>query len=1015
MSSMPLFLGNLPSGPESQILRNDAAIAIDEDALRLPATIIASNATAVVLSKPLYNGDVAIALWNLSGSANPIAMNLTAIPGIHTNVVSLVDVFDQALTGATNTLGATVNAYGLNLYRVLGAPPAAVASGPTTNVISFGGALTNGTFLAPVMVDGVVASNVIWTVFMPTNPVTTNLVFWLRADAQTYADGTATNWPDSSGLGNGAQNAPGSQPVFRANMIHGLPAYSFNGSQSLVSTYIGGASTINYTLVMVYWMSNNFSQADQCLFDQGAPAGFNFYVTQSPDIRQTLDFITDVAAPQTFGSWLIGGCAYQSPYMSVFSGSVSNVLNDITQGRGYPNGDLGNGQPTIGLKHDGVYPFCGYIAEVLYYAGNMSAADMSTLITGYLQPKYLGSWPTIGIPMNASPVASQAWSSNLVAAISPSQLPVAGITPATLGAVYADNSTMIVDSSGKLSAIAGSGGAVQGSNVVGAVSSALSAGLATNAIFATKPTLTANVAAALVVLDALGQFSSADPGPVLTNLLAGSDSLNFAQLAGAASVAQLPVAGTTAAARGAVYADGSTIIVAGDGKLTSVASGGGGGASNAVTRVTVNGAVAGSGLTNLAVYGGPNIALSYTNQSPTQAVSVTFSLSGTIPFTNLPTSILTNNGTGQWNGNAATATTATNTPAGLPLASDSMVNTASNAVQTFARGVSNNVVALQGYATAISNLTLTAITGPQGPQGPVGPGFPTIWAVGWGATEAALGWNASTNATGATNYNVYWDTNWAGLYTNVLVAGTNLTVSIGGLAPATTYYFELTSVDTNGVESAKSSPMSFNDLGLTASYLALLGMLSNSIAGNAATATLASYVAGTLTNDISGTAAVASTAIRPTLSDNPMAQVLGAASNGTFSTMSPSPALVGAQPASTNLSQWAGMGTNGNVPINIAGNAATVTSVSGNSVSSDQVTTGLGFTPLANTEAAITNTLGATLWKSIAGNAATATLAANSTFPISTNSPATNSIVRWLPIVVGGTNYYIPLCNTNGS
>ena len=94
-----------------------------------------------------------------------------------------------------------------------------------------------------------------------------------------------------------------------------------------------------------------------------------------------------------------------------------------------------------------------------------------------------------------------------------------------------------------------------------------------------------------------------------------------------------------------------------------------------------------------------------------------------------------------------------------------------------------------------------------------------------------------------------------------------------------------------------------------------------------------------------------------------MAQVLGAASNGTFLTMSPSPALVGAQPASTNLSQWAGMGTNGNVPINIAGNAATVTSVSGNSVSSDQVTTGLGFTPLANTEAAITNTLGATLWK----------------------------------------------------
>ncbi len=37
------------------------------------------------------------------------------------------------------------------------------------------------------------------------------------------------------------------------------------------------------------------------------------------------------------------------------------------------------------------------------------------------------------------------------------------------------------------------------------------------------------------------------------------------------------------------------------------------------------------------------------------------------------------------------------------------------------------------------------------------------------------------------------------------------------------------------------------------------------------------------------------------------------------------------------------------------------------------------------------------------------------TFGTVTASPPTNSILRWLPVTIGGTNYYLPLCNTNGT
>jgi alpha-galactosidase len=124
MESLPLAFNSVyPTAAESVIVTNDLAIAIDKDPLRAPAFIISSNSTSAVIGKELMNGDTAIALWNLNtNSSTSISVNLLSIPGILTNAVALVDIFDQTLTAATNTLSATVNKCGLNMYRLLAAP-----------------------------------------------------------------------------------------------------------------------------------------------------------------------------------------------------------------------------------------------------------------------------------------------------------------------------------------------------------------------------------------------------------------------------------------------------------------------------------------------------------------------------------------------------------------------------------------------------------------------------------------------------------------------------------------------------------------------------------------------------------------------------------------------------------------------------------------------------------------------------------------------------------------------------
>jgi hypothetical protein len=75
------------------------------------------------------------------------------------------------------------------------------------------------------------------------------------------------------------------------------------------------------------------------------------------------------------------------------------------------------------------------------------------------------------------------------------------------------------------------------------------------------------------------------------------------------------------------------------------------------------------------------------------------------------------------------------------------------------------------------------------------------------AGTVTMAWDASAGTNIIANYNLYYGAASA-TYTNVVAAGTNLTVSVTNLVEGTTYYFAATAVDTAGLESDYSTEVS---------------------------------------------------------------------------------------------------------------------------------------------------------------------------------------------------------------
>ena len=211
-----------------------------------------------------------------------------------------------------------------------------------------------------------------------TLPVTSGLSLWVKADSITgLADGAAvSSWADLSGNGRNMAQATGSkQPVYKVNIVNGLPIVRFTAAtfQQLtnatnfaspisvfyVGKQTGGANGRVLTSVTNNWLLGFWSGArNQGYFD---------------------GWVTPSGSPATDTNWHV--------FSAVETGSLSSVYGDGTLVASNGNGVTGPNGLAIGCF--GVSSECSNtdVAEVIIYNGALSDSDRGK-IESYLNSKY---------------------------------------------------------------------------------------------------------------------------------------------------------------------------------------------------------------------------------------------------------------------------------------------------------------------------------------------------------------------------------------------------------------------------------------------------------------------------------------------------------------------------------------------------------------------------------------------------------------------------------------------------
>ncbi|HTI25185.1 MAG TPA: glycoside hydrolase family 27 protein [Kutzneria sp.] len=120
MMAAPLLIGSdirKASSATLTILRNADVIALDQDTKGVQGNEISSANGLHVIRKPLADGDIAVALFNETGTTAKISTTLSAI-GASSGTHSLTDLWSKAKSSTTGSISASVPAHGTVVFRV---------------------------------------------------------------------------------------------------------------------------------------------------------------------------------------------------------------------------------------------------------------------------------------------------------------------------------------------------------------------------------------------------------------------------------------------------------------------------------------------------------------------------------------------------------------------------------------------------------------------------------------------------------------------------------------------------------------------------------------------------------------------------------------------------------------------------------------------------------------------------------------------------------------------------------
>jgi len=145
MMNAPLLIGSdLRSDGQAtfDILTNRDVIALNQDSLGVQATEIANSGGHHVLTKPLDNGDVAVALFNETASAATFGTTAAAAGLGNATSYQLRDLWSKATTTSTGAISASVPAHATVVYRVSRAGTFSTPPAGTTQVSSLPASLS---------------------------------------------------------------------------------------------------------------------------------------------------------------------------------------------------------------------------------------------------------------------------------------------------------------------------------------------------------------------------------------------------------------------------------------------------------------------------------------------------------------------------------------------------------------------------------------------------------------------------------------------------------------------------------------------------------------------------------------------------------------------------------------------------------------------------------------------------------------------------------------------------------
>nr|WP_209649058.1 NPCBM/NEW2 domain-containing protein [Kibdelosporangium banguiense] len=155
MMNSPLLIGaDLRKVGQStfDVLTNRDVIALDQDTLGIQAGEISNAGGRHVLAKPLENGDVGVALFNESGSAQTISTTATAAGLGNATSYRLRDLWSKVETTTSGAISASVPAHGTVVYRVSRQGTFATPAAGTTQVSDLTPALSSNAW-GPVEKD----------------------------------------------------------------------------------------------------------------------------------------------------------------------------------------------------------------------------------------------------------------------------------------------------------------------------------------------------------------------------------------------------------------------------------------------------------------------------------------------------------------------------------------------------------------------------------------------------------------------------------------------------------------------------------------------------------------------------------------------------------------------------------------------------------------------------------------------------------------------------------------------